>query len=62
MKYMTMGELQGMIANIDPKKKVRIAKDEEWNTLYERFDIDEDEKGNYVIYGLDGSQSEDQWG
>lgn len=40
---------------------MRIAQDEEWNTLYERFEIDKDEKGNYVIYGLDGSQSEDQW-
>ena len=36
--------------------KVLIASDEEWNALYKKIQIDTDEDGNLVIFGLSGSE------
>ena len=35
---------------------LKISSDEEFNTIYTRGDIQEDETGNYIIFGYSGSE------
>jgi len=46
----------------DPRKKdikVYVSSDEEWNTLFQDIEIQLDEDNNIVIFGLSGSEKED---
>jgi len=41
------------------KKQIRVASDEEWNSIFDKFMIQENgDNGEFVIFGLSGTEQE----
>jgi len=63
-KYMNIEQLIRLLQTIkngDEKDNVivRVACDEEWNTIFNKFDIVKNEDtGEYIIFGLSGTEQE----
>lgn len=57
---MTVKELIEKLSEIeDSDKKILVACDEEWNTLFEKIEIQSSHRDDYVIFGLSGSEVEE---
>ena len=47
------------LKTLDPNEYIKVACDEEWNTIFTDFEINKDgEHGAFVIFGLSGSEEE----
>ena len=56
---MKIKELIKKLKELDPEQDVKVACDEEWNTIFNDIAIQQDGKyGAMVIYGLSGSEQE----
>lgn len=54
---MTVKELIEILEKIKPESMIRVACDEEWNTIFGSIRVEKNEDNNeYVIYGLSGSE------
>ena len=52
-------QLIKQLKQLDPEQYVKIACDEEWNTIYNDIEIERDgECGAFIMYGLSGSEEE----
>jgi hypothetical protein len=45
-----------LLKTMDTSKGIMIACDEEWNTIFKSIEIDRDENGNYILFGLSGTE------
>ena len=56
-KNMKVKELIEILKTANQNKNVLIACDEEWNTVFEKIEINKEMgSGNYVLFGLSGSE------
>jgi len=52
-------ELARRLKQLGQEQYIKVANDEEWNTIFTDFLINKDGKhGSYIIYGLSGSEEE----
>lgn len=59
-----MEKLQSDIRRFEKLAKkigLKVACDEEWNTIFTRWDINLDETGHPVIFGYSGSEEEESF-
>ena len=56
---MTVKELIEILKGLESKKKIMVACDEEWNTIFGNVKVDlNSDRDEYVIFGLSGSELE----
>jgi hypothetical protein len=53
---MRVQDLIKELSKLPRTAKIQIACDEEFNIIFNKMDIDENEDNKYVIYGLSGSE------
>ena len=52
-------DLIKQLKQLDQEQYVKVACDEEWNTIFNDIEIEKDgEHGAFIIYGLSGSEEE----
>lgn len=57
---MTVKELIQILEKHKPNSEIRVASDEEWNTIFGKVRVTFDEETKtYIIYGLSGSELEE---
>lgn len=57
---MTIKKLIEELKLLDQKRNILVSSDEEWNTLFKRIMIQQNEETeDYVIFGLSGSEKHD---
>lgn len=58
---MKVSDLMKLLYTLDQDKNIYVASDEEWNSIMSKMDIGIDEDDNYVIFGLSGSEVEEDY-
>lgn len=61
---MTIKELKKYLESFDQEAQVLVSSDEELNTMFQKFEVavlGEDDNNRVVIYGLSGSEVEEDY-
>lgn len=61
---MTIKELRQYLASFEPEAEVLVSSDEELNTMFSKFEVavlEEEDNNRVVIYGLSGSEVEENY-
>ena len=57
-----IAELKAIEKQAGGDAEIRVASDEEWNTIYNDIEINQnDEGGEFVIFGLSGSEQDNEF-